>query len=135
MNLKYLANQIEEELIKQCKSYELMGEFDHDGGAWFFDINDDVYGFISCESNAQDINIPTVSVAIRISEISGFSAEDIEALLVKNGDFFAGSLVLTCFGNLKLLCLQTRIHAEAYKPTDFYQYLNNLLYEASILLQ
>jgi hypothetical protein len=134
MNLKYLANQIQEELVKQCRSYELMGEIDQDGGAWFFDINDDVCGFISCESNAQDINIPTVSVALRISEISGFTAGDIEALLVKNGDFFAGSLVLTCFDNVKLLCLQTRIHAEAYNPDDFHQYLNNLLHEASILL-
>jgi hypothetical protein len=132
MNLIQFAGDIEKILQQSCQSYERMGDPDQDGAAWFYNMEDDICGFISCESNSEDMRIPTVSIALSLGDVSTASHEEILALLGKNKELFTGSLNVTAFGESSILSLQTRIAADAYNPHDFLNYFKLLQTEASM---
>ena len=137
MNLFELGSAIEQELKSTVDSYELLGEkFDEQEGSWFFAFEDpNLIGFISYEENKEDLNVPTVSLAISLGEASELTLEDLQNLLDISGELINASFSIQNLDEEnKGLFINRRIPVQLFNPKELNAHIEDLTVQASILL-
>jgi hypothetical protein len=100
---------------------------------WFFEfIENELLGFISCELNEEDIDIPTISIALIIADITNASRQQIIDLFSLNTQLHACSLSIVEFGDQLKLTLNRRIIAESYQSGELQENTNIMLIRLDI---
>lgn len=137
MNLFELGSAIDQELKNVVDSYELLGDkFDENEGSWFFAFeNPNLIGFISYEQNKEDLNVPTVSIAVSLGEATELTQDDLVSLLDINGELINASLSIQDLDeNSRGLFINRRVPAELFEPKGFLAHIEDLTVQANILL-
>jgi hypothetical protein len=137
MDLVNLAEKIEEFLAENAKEFERMGNLDADGCAWGFAMEDpSVAGFLSCESNQEDLGFATVSLALSMMDGSSRTRDEMVRLMQINTAFYNAALVATppdSNGNFGVM-LARKIPAEQFQLDDLVPHIRNMLGQAEMFL-
>lgn len=135
MSLHNLANTIEQELSESFSWFERRGKIDESGGSWIFENKKlSVSGFISCEDNSEDIDIPTVSLAIMVFDLTDFTREQILGLFEKNISFWQANLISVTIDSLEKLLLGRRSHVNHFYLKTLEDHIKDLMEQASLFL-
>lgn len=121
-----LLNHIEKELSSFSKIIEKPSP-----DIWFCEIiENQLYGFVSCELNEEDINIPTISFSLSIRDITNTSRQQIIDLFSLNGKLHACSFSADVIDNKLILFINRRIMVSSYQvgelEANIYLMLNQL---------
>lgn len=139
MDLIKYAQSMGSVLKRHCDSIALLGEMKEDSVMWCFSMpvvindtgEDTLCGMISCETNEEDIGIPTVSISISLGKITGFSREKLLHLLTINSDFYGARLFVAPFPDgSEVLWLGHRVSVEDFNPEKFGEYVADLVGQA-----
>jgi hypothetical protein len=136
MNFKNLTEKIPQVLERVCDEYSVTGEPGPRGGSWTFVLDGSITGFIGCEDNKEDIDIPTVTIALAVAEMATYQPEDLVRLLETNGHFFeVGFTAIKLDGDEDhTLFLQRRIPAELYEARDFREHVDFMLKQLRLFI-
>jgi hypothetical protein len=135
MDLLDLADEIEAVLDDECDKYAELREPDSEGGAWRFVLQGDMIGFVSCEANKEDFDIPTVSIAVCMGDVTQAEKKFLFKLLEINGSFVGAHFTVQEMDNSRLLFIEHRQWAETYNPDDFRDHINRLLEQYDMFMQ
>jgi hypothetical protein len=137
MDIIKLGRDMDKLLNQTCIKVEQLGEPDKDGAAWFYELDNDICGFTSCESNAEDISIPTISIAISLGDASTLTQEELLQLLEKNGDFWRATITAAEIDGSRMLFIQYKVMAESFKmePEEFIGCIDHLLEQQAMFLE
>jgi hypothetical protein len=136
MDLIALARSIQVELEGLTSSLEPLGEPDAGGAAWYFRLNDpDLSVFLSIEDNHEDLNLPTVSMAIPLGDVTGATREQLAEWLMVSGDLVDASLTLVSLeeGHESLM-ISRKTPAEGFDPATIPDHVSQLARQVSLLL-
>lgn len=135
MDLMSYANDFAAVLLEECESVEMLGEAEPSGTSWFFQLRGGMSGFASCEDNADDLGVPTVSIALSLGDITEVPREGLLALLARNGDMLGASLTASDLGDdTTILLIQHRIPVESFEPAEFGAMVEHLLSQITLFL-
>jgi hypothetical protein len=130
MDLVTLAREIEEGLKKDAQVFELLSDIGPDGAVYGFEMDEEVSGFVSCESNQDGVGTPTVSISVTLGGVQELSQRDLLDLLLINGDLLDATITVTpefADSEEQFLLLQRKLRAETYDPRSFPQQVESLL--------
>lgn len=137
MNLLNLCKFMEEELGDNFDSFELLGDaYDEAGGSWFFALDEEnVAGFVSCENNKENLNVPTVSIAISLNYTCDYSMEELLKLFDLNGEFINAALSIQKIDEAtKRLFINRRLLAKNLDIKSIRTHVDDLIGQANIFL-
>ncbi len=128
--VKY-AQELEKGINNSCSKVKLLGKPDGDGAAWYYEMGDDLCGFVSLDSNFNSIQIATVLITISLGEISNWGKEDLLNILDKNGELFRAAFTAVEIDGSWILFLQYKVMAESFKPEEFEKCIDYLQLQAA----
>jgi hypothetical protein len=135
MDLVTLAQEIEERLNQDAKVSERLTDIGPDGAVFGFEMDEEISGFISCESNQDGVGIPTVSISLTLGSVQELSQRDFLDLLLINGDLVDATITVTPEfedSGDQFLLLQRKLRAEGYDTGSFTQHVESLLELANL---
>jgi hypothetical protein len=135
MDMTSLCPKIEQSLADIGTEFERLDEPSPDGGAWAYEINEDFSGFVTCENNTDDLNIPTISISLSLGPVTDLTRDDLLDLMDINGDLLGASLTVTpplAEEGDRFLLLQRRIPAEKFDPTQVKDTITHLIHLTEI---
>ncbi len=135
MDLLELGQGIGAHLEKECKKVDVVEEPNSEGGAWRFAYEGDLIGFMSCENNADDLDIPTVSTAVCLGDVTKADKKFLFLLLEVNGSFWRAHFTIQEMDKTRLLFIERRELAESYDPDSFGTCINELLEQYDLFMQ
>lgn len=116
--MQKIVADLQNVLKQTCVSVEPIGEVDENGASWLCEMDNDICCIVSCEDNAEDFDIPTVSIAISIGDISKLTKNDLFELLSMNDSFWRATLTTKRIGKSWMLFLQYKVMAESFKMEE-----------------
>ncbi|MFP4070503.1 MAG: hypothetical protein ACLFTB_00495 [Desulfovibrionales bacterium] len=122
MDLTTLAQAIDKMLQESANEAELLSEITSDGAVWGFEMEEDVSGFISCETNAGTGDVATVSISLSLGSTQGLDRDDLLELLLINGEMLDAHITVTPpFEDSpeQFLLMQRKLPAERFDPREF----------------
>ncbi len=125
------AEELEDGMKKSCSKVKLLGKPDGDGAAWYYEMGDDLCGFVSLDRNSNSIQIATVLITISLGEISNWGKEDLLNILDKNGELFRAAFTVVEIEGSWILFLQYKVIAESFKPEEFEKCIDYLQLQAA----
>ncbi|MDD3000144.1 MAG: hypothetical protein PHF29_00130 [Candidatus Riflebacteria bacterium] len=158
------AVKIEEIMAEVTSGYECVMLDENDiGMLWTFVIEDSISGYIGIEENDEGLNVKTVSVGLHLKDITDVSKEELMALFELNGELINANFSVVKYPSSDsnkskepvfieegedfdyedddtppelrdLLIIQSRLPYEAFLPEDFEAFVNNLMFQADMLL-
>ncbi|MGI6446310.1 MAG: hypothetical protein ACOX2I_11550 [Candidatus Ozemobacteraceae bacterium] len=158
------AVQIEEIMAEVTSEYECVILDENEiGMLWTFVIEDSISGYIGIEENEDGVKVKTVSVGLHLKDITDVSKEELMALFELNGELINANFSVVKYPAKEsnkpdepvfieegedydyedsdsppelrdLLIIQTRLPYEAFLPEDFEAFVNNLMFQADMLL-
>jgi hypothetical protein len=137
MNMQETSRDLLGVLEKVCMAIEPLGEPDADGAAWFCKMENDLSCLVECNSNAEDIDIPTITIALSLGCVSDYEKEDFLDLLSRNGDFWRATLNAHMLGESWILFLQYKVMADSFKmePAEFVGCIEHLLTQYEMFMK
>ena len=150
---------IEEIMDKECSAYECLVHDDDDVGyLWSFVIEDSIGGFVGVEDNEDTFGIHTATVGLHLKDVTNHTREQLIDILEMNTE-----MINACFGVTKfpaslpegedemedailemidgnespereMLVIQSRIPLDVFEPADFMGYVQNLMFQAELML-
>ena len=132
--LKKFALNLEKVLKEDCASFERIEELDEDGVAWKFMLESELWGDIVLQNfKDDDDGVSTVTISLRIADITDFPREKLFDLLEVNGSFHRASFSLGTFtdpddeSEKKLLFIDYKSTPEVFKPEEFTSCIDHLI--------
>ena len=161
MEFADFAVEIEETLAKVTTEYECtMLDEDEIGLGWHFLFEDSIDGFLICEKEDELFGFPTVTIALRIADLTGMPSFLIKSLFELNMAFINVSLSLVQMPGVDSdeaenaedndfddeevkeqdelaltdnLVMRMKIPYEQFQPTDFEDYLQTLISQSDVV--
>lgn len=138
MNVIELAKEMEAVLRKVAVEWEPMAPPSEDGAMWGFELEDEISGFLSLDSNEGTLDVPTVAVSLSLGAIEEISSDDLKDLLAINGDLLGAVLTITPplgAEEEEFLMLQTKFMAAEFSEDMLTKSLTSLMTQMSIFFE
>jgi hypothetical protein len=129
MDLVTLAREIEDELKNSAQESERLTDIGPDGAVFGFEMDEEISGFVSCESNQDGVGTPTVSISLSLGSVQELTQRDLLDLLLINGDLLDATITVTpefADSEEQFLLLQRKLRAEGFDPGSFKGHLEDL---------
>jgi hypothetical protein len=135
MTMRNLALAIEKQLSGAGISYT--SQFiDDSGGMWIITLRGEWTAVVSCETNVEDIKIPTVTFAIFVQPLESTPLESLLRFLELNstvlGFYFSISPEFSQLG--RMITFERRIAAASFQPQTIGRDLDEMLRQLSLCL-
>jgi hypothetical protein len=131
--LMALSRNMEDVLYCICAKVDRIDKPENKGAAWQFELQEDLNGIVSVDSNIESINVPTVTIALDLGDMSDMTKQEILNLLKKNDDFFQATLVAVEDNSKWNLFLKHQVTAESFVAEEFPRYIDNLISQVKVL--
>ena len=137
---------------------------DEIGVLWTFIVEDTISGYLGIEDNEDTLNVRTVSVGLHLKDITDLSRDELLEILEHNGELVNANFSVVKYPAKQqddtkeepvfveegedlifeeedeeqelrdLLIIQTRLPYEAFSPDDLGSFIQNLLFQADLML-
>lgn len=100
VNLVDLSHRIEKVLRDNCQEWERVCDISPAGGEWIFMLSERVRGGVSCEDNAEDLKVATVTLSVLIGAVMEDASDSLVDLLYRSGNLINASLSVFELGDV-----------------------------------